>query len=172
LHDNQDANMKDDEEDSHRKARPGLSPLPVLLILRSGKIDVDFDPDKVPMLSLQLDIEKDSTGFRQSARLSPLTTLGENAPEDEKVVVALQHSLFCASLFEWIRRELIPDEYRGRCDPEAETTTVMLWLSSAMEEHFFLRRLAWLGQRGEMGHWRLCIVTKEKSRFNSTPNMP
>ena len=75
-----------------------------------GKIDLAFDPEKVPMLSLQLDIDKDSTGFRQSAFLSPLTTLDENAHEDETVVVALQHSLFCASLFEMIRKEIAPHE--------------------------------------------------------------
>ena len=102
-----------------------------------GKIDLDFNPNKVPMLSLQLDIEKDITGFRQSARLSPLTILGEKASEDEKVVVALQHSLFCASLFESIRRELIHEDAFGN-DGKEQTTqhTSDVWLSSAVEEHY------------------------------------
>mmetsp|Transcript_20816 Transcript_20816/g.30815 ORF Transcript_20816/g.30815 Transcript_20816/m.30815 type:complete len:671 (-) Transcript_20816:1473-3485(-) len=103
-----------------------------------GKIDVDFDPEKVPMLSLQFDIEKDSTGFRQCERLMPLTTLGEDAHEDEKVIVALQHSLFCASLFESIRGELLQeedvDELASRKLSSKHYSEV--WLSSAMEENF------------------------------------
>lgn len=103
-----------------------------------GKIDVDFDPEKVPMLSLQFDIEKDSTGFQQCERLMPLTTLGEDAREDEKVIVALQHSLFCASLFESIRQELSQEENvdESSVNKSSAKHHNEAWLSSAMEENF------------------------------------
>eukprot|EP00970_Alexandrium_tamarense_P016154 scaffold6206_cov69-Alexandrium_tamarense.AAC.1 len=35
-----------------------------------GQIDPDFDPDKVPLLTLLFEIEKSSTGFSQRATLS------------------------------------------------------------------------------------------------------
>ena len=102
-----------------------------------GKIDVDFNPDKVSMLTLQFDIRKPSTGFLQSARLSPLIVAGQSGNEenDENVIVSLQHSLFCASLFESIRRELVPEEGEktagglGRAHRTA-------WITSEMDENF------------------------------------
>lgn len=147
LHDLQDTHMNDEaiSLECKTRAEPFAVADPTL-----GKIDVDFDPDKVPMLSLQLDIEKDSTGFRQSARLSPLTTLGENAAEDEKVVVALQHSLFCASLFESIRRELIPNDTEDDLTHKIKQQSDV-WLSSAMEEHFLPPPSRMVGSEGRDG---------------------
>jgi hypothetical protein len=125
-----------DVEDSKLKNKTRAEPFAVA-DPTLGKVDVDFDPEKVPMLSLQLDIEKDSTGFRQSARLSPLTTLEENAAEDEQVVVALQHSLFCASLFESIRNELTAiDSNDDHNHVKTSKQHDDVWLSSANEEHF------------------------------------
>jgi hypothetical protein len=133
-----DSREKADEAVYKTRAEPFSVADPTL-----GKIDVDFDPDKVPMLSLQLDIEKGSSGFRQSERLSPLITLGENAHPDERVVVALQHSLFCASLFESIRQELIPEEEARDVAAAAAKPTIakrqtgnQVWLSSVMEENY------------------------------------
>lgn len=86
-----------------------------------GKIDTDFDPDKVPVLTLLFSVEKASTGFIQQCTLSSSSSNDNNTTDyaaqksrsdeepqklDEKVIVALQHSLFCASLFESIRKEI------------------------------------------------------------------
>lgn len=80
-----------------------------------GKIDPDFDPDKVPILTLLLSIEKASTGYVQNCTLSSSSCSShdhnedakeEHLSQDEKVITTLQHSLFCASLFESIRREI------------------------------------------------------------------
>lgn len=112
-----------------------------------GKLDADFDPNKVTMLALQFDIEKPSTGFVQSACLEPIvtekSTLSGNGSEsnasfhkkDENLLVSLQHSLFCAKLFESIRRELTPDtEEIGNVRTSARQSAV--WLSGASEENF------------------------------------
>jgi hypothetical protein len=78
-----------------------------------GKVDVDFDPAKAKtMLSLQFDIEKSSTGFRQSAVLRSIVSssyASSTIHPDESVLFELQHSLFAAKLFESIRREIAPD---------------------------------------------------------------
>jgi hypothetical protein len=102
-----------------------------------GKIDVDFDPDKVPMLTLQFDIRKPSTGFLQSACLSPLVTgeQGGNEESDENVICSLQHSLFCASLFESIRRELVPEDDNKTVGGLSKVHHTV-WLSSEMDENF------------------------------------
>ena len=108
-----------------------------------GKVTENFDPNKVPMLTLQLEIQKSSTGFKQSACLSPMTTLsmaqGETSSysADEQVLVSLQHSLFCASLFESIRSELDPTEQQGSAG-NANTTKpqAVAWLSCESEENY------------------------------------
>jgi hypothetical protein len=102
-----------------------------------GKIDVDFDPDKVPMFTLQFDIRKPSTGFLQSACLSPLVAVeqGGNEETDENVICSLQHSLFCASLFESIRRELVPED-NGKTVGGLSKVHRTVWLSSEMDENF------------------------------------
>ena len=97
-----------------------------------GKIDVDFEPTKVPMLTLQFDISKPSTGFLQSTRLSS----SQDEESDEKVVSSLQHSLFCASLFESIRRELVPDEHDKTIGGVTNKSNRTVWLSSEMDENF------------------------------------
>ena len=110
-----------------------------------GKIDIDFDPDKVPLLTLSLEIEKSSTGFVQRASLSSsfLKSNRESGGsahvhQDERVIEALQHSLFCASLFESMRAELIPPSsgQLGIIASSQNQLKSVAWLSSEMEESF------------------------------------
>jgi hypothetical protein len=159
VHDMEDARGNGDVDGDGNNARCKTRAEPFAVADPTlGKIDVDFDPEKVPMLSLQLDIERDSTGFRQCAQLSPLTTLEENAIEDEKVVVALQHSLFCASLFESIRRELIPqDNEENGSTMNKATHHTDVWLSSAMEENF-LPPVSLMAAGAEGGRGSLSVV--------------
>ena len=140
------------------KAEPFATADPTL-----GKIDVDFNPDKVPLLTLLFEIEKPSTGFVECATLSSSSFLSSagvgvdnndsnvqkedekkkrSLQPDERVIEALQHSLFCASLFESMRAEIIPST------SSTQTTNVasyqlqqqrhksVAWLSSEMEESF------------------------------------
>ena len=109
-----------------------------------GKVDADFDATKVAMLTLQFDIEKPSTGFCQSACLEPIVASleGEEEQEDEKSFVALQHSLFCAKVFQSIRRELAPDtEDVGQIRTSAKAQSAV-WLSSSESEDNFLPPLS------------------------------
>ncbi|EJK47544.1 hypothetical protein THAOC_33726, partial [Thalassiosira oceanica] len=82
-----------------------------------GKVDVDFDPDKVPLLTLLFEIERPSTGFAERWTLSSSSSSagpgadgndGKRKSPDERVVESLQHSLFCAGLFESMRGEATP----------------------------------------------------------------
>lgn len=102
-----------------------------------GKVDAEFDPNKVTMLTLQFDIEKPSTGFCRSHCLEPISSFsGTGSSEDEQLLVSLQHSLFCARLFESIRRELAPDtEHVGQLRTSAKAQTAV-WLSGQSEENF------------------------------------
>ena len=43
-----------------------------------GRVIENFDPSKIPMLNLQLDIQKSSTGFLQSAFLEPMSTIASS----------------------------------------------------------------------------------------------
>lgn len=130
-----------------------------------GRVIENFDPSKIPMLNLQLDIQKSTTGFLQSACLEPMTTLSSaslaskqssnkdqdadnennNNNNDEELLISLQHSLFCANLFESMRSELDPDSTNGGFNdrrgqsfsvrrPKAVQT--MAWLASESEENF------------------------------------
>lgn len=109
-----------------------------------GRVVENFDPSKVPMLNLQLDIQKSSTGFLQSCCLEPMTTLGVARGEtteysqDEELLVTLQHSLFCASLFESIRSELDPpsDQNPTQFSPLQRNLPTVAWLSCESEQNF------------------------------------
>ena len=125
-----------------------------------GKIDVDFDPDKVPLLTLLFEIEKPSTGFVECPTLSSssfLSSSGGGADNsdcnvqlddekrhllhpDERVIEALQHSLFCASLFESMRAEIIPTSSTQTnivaSQLQQQRHKSVAWLSSEMEESF------------------------------------
>jgi hypothetical protein len=114
-----------------------------------GRVMENFDPSKIPMLSLQLDVQKSSTGFLQSARLEPMSTVSDPlinnetkkaSNPDEDLLVSLQHSLFCANLFESIRTELDPDPDNNHASPfspiRPKTLQSMAWLASESEENF------------------------------------
>ena len=125
-----------------------------------GKIDADFDPNKVPLLTLLFEIEKPSTGFVERATLSSSSFLTDNGGKgegekmkkhlhpDERVIEALQHSLFCASLFESMRSEIIPSTSPSTSSIATNATTTLstslhqqrqrsvAWLSSEMEESY------------------------------------
>jgi hypothetical protein len=128
-----------------------------------GKLDADFDPKKVTMLTLQFDIEKSSTGFCQGASLEPMSTISpaqreSGYREDETVLVALQHSLFCAKLFESIRRELAPDtEGIGQVRTTAKLQSVV-WLSGDSEENFLPPPSLMARGDGKSGMNPLCVV--------------
>jgi hypothetical protein len=144
----QDNEMKIDAEDSAHSGTPASNAAeaelpstraePFAIADPSlGKIDADFDPNKVTMLTLQFDIEKPSTGFCQSHCLEPISSHTIASPtEDENLLVSLQHSLFCARLFESIRRELAPDtEHIGQLRTSAKAQTAV-WLSGESDENF------------------------------------
>lgn len=132
-----------------------------------GKLDADFDPNKVSMLTLQVDIEKPSTGYCHSACLEPIassstdtSTECSGSREDEKLLLALQHSLFCAKLFESIRRELAPDtENIGQIRTTAKAQSAV-WLTGESEENFLPPPSLMISGRGPSsgGLAPLCIV--------------
>lgn len=115
-----------------------------------GRVMENFDPSKIPMLNFQLDIQKASTGFLQSARLEPLTISEESKSHkaassknngDEDLLTSLQHSLFCATLFESMRNELDPDEeapslFAAGLGLSNKGLQKMAWLASESEENF------------------------------------
>jgi hypothetical protein len=133
-----------------------------------GRVTENFDPSKVPMLNLQLEIQKSSTEFQQSACLEPMTTLsvaqGEASTyaQDEELLVTLQHSLFCASLFESIRSELDPpDSSMGpnQFSPKLNKNTVpVAWLSCELEENFLPPPSMLVGGDLGKGLASLCVV--------------
>jgi hypothetical protein len=105
-----------------------------------GKLDAEFDPQKVALLTVRLEIEKASTGFCQRAHLEPMRTMSmleteSQSGQDEKVLTDLQHSLFCAKLFESIRREVLPDTIElGQTQALSQQNSV--WLSCEADELF------------------------------------
>lgn len=121
-----------------------------------GRVVENFDPSKIPMLNLQLDIQKSSTGFLQSAFLEPMTTLSSDnqyhdsganndSNTDEELLISLQHSLFCANLFESMRGELDPNtnlDTAATRSPASfsvrrpKAVQSMAWLASDSEENF------------------------------------
>jgi hypothetical protein len=134
----------EDKADRWTRAEPFAVADPTL-----GRVMENFDPNKVPMLTLNFVITKSSSGFQQSASLSPMTTVSVAQGEataysaDERVLVSLQHSLFCASLFESMRSELDPDTTSSSTGTAAPITKSaghksqpVVWLSCESEENF------------------------------------
>ena len=112
-----------------------------------GKIDADFDPSMVAMLTLEFAIEKPSIGLCTSACLEPFVVAThlhkkkssqDDPADDSQVLVALQHSLFCSKMFDSIRREVASDtEEVGQVRTTAsqsERSTVWTW--SKNEQQF------------------------------------
>jgi hypothetical protein len=133
-----------------------------------GKLDLEFNPDKVPIWTLQLSLMKNSTGFSVSSTLSPVVSLHtddevtssekhkeesgkvkmeepvnaafaepRSAQNDEKVIQSLQHSLFCASIFDAIRNEIRTANASGSSSGSGGSGRATVWLSSETEEMFF-----------------------------------
>jgi hypothetical protein len=149
-----------------------------------GRVIENFDPSKIPMLNMQLDIQKSSTGFLQSACLEPMTTLSSSASDksssaadagddktknDEELLISLQHSLFCANLFESMRSELDPDnisnnEKRGNQTNNAfspvrqKTLQSMAWLASESEENYVAPPSFLVGSNAGRGLAALSVV--------------
>jgi hypothetical protein len=142
-----------------------------------GKLDLDFNPDKVPIWTLQLSLMKNSTGFSVSSTLSPVASLHtvdgvtsfekqkeergkvkmekpvnaayadlRSAQKDEKVIQSLQHSLFCASIFDAIRNEIRTANSSGSSSGSGRPT---VWLSSETEEMFFPPTLLMVNSPGQ-----------------------
>jgi hypothetical protein len=127
-----------------------------------GTFQADFDAKKSPMLSLQFEIEKPSTNFCQSALLKPISAVDGNASTDvqtadEQVLVALQHSLLCATLFESIRRELAPDT-DDIGNVRTLNTQSDVWLTSESETHFLPPPSLLSGNKSSSGLSPLCVI--------------
>ena len=107
-----------------------------------GKLDADFDPKNVTIFSLEFEIEKAFTGFRQSSVLQPISDDPSSGPsssalsDDEQTLHSLQHSLFCAKLFESIRRELAPDTEEVGTLRTAAAPQSVVWLSHECETNY------------------------------------
>ena len=162
--------------DEHKKetteAKPFAVADPTL-----GSIDLErFDPDNVPMLTLFFQIEKTSTGFVHSVALSSVIQNDvEKESKDEKnneedevqhiisaiirdkvrpnsdemVIQSLQHSLFCANVFDSIRKEVVKvNNHETNGNSKSSKTGAAggassgiaqqqpVWLSSEMEDNF------------------------------------
>lgn len=118
-----------------------------------GDVDLDFDPDDVPILRLVFQIEKSSTGFLHSVTLNPNDTTTRSNLEvkgqtDEAVLQSLQHSLFCANIFDMIRNELNHNNFitnetsvkttasNVKGNSQNQSTVPPAWLNMDMEENF------------------------------------
>jgi hypothetical protein len=128
-----------------------------------GRVMENFDPSKIPMLTLRLDIQKSSTGFLQSAFLTPMATI-ENAQgaattyhADEQVLVSLQHSLFCAALFGSIRSELDAEKAPAQAGA-AQKVQPVAWLSCDSEQNFLAPPSVLAGRNSGHGLSALSVV--------------
>jgi len=138
LEPKRDEGSEKPKEHAPTKAEPFAVADPTL-----GRVVENFDTTKVPMLNLQLDIQKSSTGFLKSSCLEPITTLkstkgeGVQYAQDESLLVNLQHSLFCASLFESIHSEVDPQpENPLLFSATQRSQPPVSWLSCESEDNF------------------------------------
>jgi hypothetical protein len=81
MHDSKDVDMdekvkEEEKKDISQGAEPFAIADPTL-----GKLDADFDPKKVTMLTLQFNIEQSSTDFCQGASLEPMSTISPRQRE-------------------------------------------------------------------------------------------
>ncbi|CAB9504461.1 expressed unknown protein [Seminavis robusta] len=92
----------------------------------------------------------------------------DKLPHDEQVLVSLQHSLFCAKLFESIRTEIMGDDLG---DPDAQPkvqhhsqqataqpSDSVMWLSSESEENYLPPPAVMVRPTGTGGAAALCVV--------------
>ena len=122
-----------------------------------GKVDADFDPDRVPLLTLLFEVGRPSTGFAERWTLS--SSSSARPGPDERVIESLQHSLFCASLFESMRAEVIPPPCpSGAAGPAPSSSRPqhrrgghVAWLSGGTEESFLAAPSVMAGEGGVNG---------------------
>jgi len=108
-----------------------------------------FDPNNVPKLTLLLSIEKSSSGYIQYAKAQPssssMSTSSDNDNnennnnDDEKVTIDLQHSLFCASLFDSMKQEVTTinnNTTTATTTTTSNTAPAAAWISSEMEDAY------------------------------------
>ena len=118
-----------------------------------GKVDTEFDPSKVAMLTLEFSLECPCSGWTTHACMDPPTrwhsksqqdnTNSSQSPKEEddtQVLIALQHSLFCSKMCDSIRREVASDteevgQVRSSAS-QAERSTI--WLSKSETREQFL----------------------------------
>lgn len=146
-----DSSPKKDKELDHDTIQDNTRALPFQVADPTiGDVDLAYDPDNVPILRLVFQIEKPSTGFVHSVALDPKDATSSNPPikdeTDEVVLQSLQHSLFCANIFDMIRNELnqkalITNEASvtstSNIKPsQIQSTVPPAWLAVDMEENF------------------------------------
>lgn len=128
------------------KAVPFVVPDPIL-----RNVEFEFDPDNIPILTLKIHIEESSTGFLHTVALDPFSDHSNLAYEselksDDAVLQSLQHSLFCAKIFDMIRHELNPStthnhtrKHASHDDHQNVHHNVQVppaWLPADMDENF------------------------------------
>ena len=177
MSDNSDEDESDTSKTSHKTAFTNnllnSNLLPNLTISEPfavadptlGKIDPDFDPDKVPILTLLMSIEKACTGYIQHCTLSSSSSPSFSNQSlslssiDEEVITTLQHSLFCASLFESIRREITTNKNNisKTSYHNSSISSTSVWLSDGMEETF-LPPPSHMTSNSTNGSSGLCVI--------------
>jgi hypothetical protein len=138
----------------------------------------DLDASKVTMLTLQFAIENTATGYCERVCIeepASLATVGEDGTpleerrDDEKLLMALQHSLFCAKLFESMRRELAPDtDSIGQVRSTASSIpshSVVAWLTGQSEKGNFLPAPSMMLGAQESGLNPICVVHVHEGDF-------
>jgi len=110
---------------------------------RLGNIDWNDDTRRIPMFTLEMQIEKSFTGYKQRVTWQQQHEQQHQQQhnhheqeEDEGVIHALQHSLFCASLFETIQQEINFNSTTTNTTNHTNKSSAssIVWLSSEMEE--------------------------------------
>ena len=96
------------------------------------QLDNLLDPSKIEMLTLIVRIEKESTGFS----LSVIPPKQGVSTIDDVTITSLQHSLFCASLFDCIRKEILPLVVKTSSAYPSTVATSTAWLPASMDESF------------------------------------
>jgi len=148
-----DAMEVDEPQDA--KVKTKAEPF-IVLDADMEQVDNFNDSNKAQRLTLQLDIEKPSTSFRDSSQLDPCSLSDVEKEEDEDVFVSLQHSLFCAKLFQSIRKELAPEtEAVGKTRSSHRQTYV--WLNGESDENFLPPPNLMCGDETD-GLSSLCVV--------------
>ena len=134
--------LSDDKDgEASSKRRSDLSAVTIaepltMLDASFRQLDNLMDPNKVEMLTLIVRVEKESTGFS----LSVIPAKGDMSIIDDATIMSLQHSLFCASLFDSIRQEImssVTDTNNIKSGLSSTLlTTSTAWLPACMDESF------------------------------------